>query len=116
MIKELDSVVLTVDLPEHRLQKGDIGTVVLLHQKKGYEVEFMTLGGTTLAVISLTPSTGSPGRKQGNRPGTLTLTPVSINNLPNGSRLHSIFSAFTHTSRNWVSIRAVAPQMMFLLQ
>ena len=53
MIRELDSVVLTVDLPEHRLKKGDVGTVVLLHDNAGYEVEFMTLGGETLVVVSL---------------------------------------------------------------
>ena len=53
MIKELDNVVLTVDLPEHGLKKGDVGTVVLLHGDKGYEVEFMTLGGETLTVVSL---------------------------------------------------------------
>jgi hypothetical protein len=32
MIKELDSVVLTTDLPEHGLAKDDIGTVVLVHE------------------------------------------------------------------------------------
>ena len=53
MIRELDSIVLTADLPEHRLKKGDVGTVVLLHDSAGYEVEFMTLGGETLAVVSL---------------------------------------------------------------
>lgn len=53
MIRELDSVVLTVDLPEHRLKKGDVGIVVLLHDGSGYEVEFMTLGGTTITVVSL---------------------------------------------------------------
>ena len=31
MTKELDRVVLTVDLPEHGLVRGDVGTVVLLH-------------------------------------------------------------------------------------
>jgi len=57
MIKELDTVVLDVDLPEYRLEKGDIGTVVLIHQNhKGYEVEFITLEGETLVVISLFPS------------------------------------------------------------
>ena len=53
MIRELDNVVLTVDLPEHRLKKGDVGTVVLLHDRRGYEVEFITLDGSTLAVVSL---------------------------------------------------------------
>jgi len=54
MIKELDSVVLTVDLPEHGLKTGDVGTVVLMHDSGGYEVEFITLGGATLAVMTLT--------------------------------------------------------------
>ena len=54
MIKDLDSVVLTGDLPEHGLTKGDIGTVVLLHEGgKGCTVEFMTLTGKTLAVVTL---------------------------------------------------------------
>jgi hypothetical protein len=54
MIKELDSVVLTTDLPEHRLAKGDIGTVVLVHEDgKGWTVEFMTLSGNTIAVVTL---------------------------------------------------------------
>jgi uncharacterized protein DUF4926 len=60
MIRELDSVVLTVDLPEHRLRKGDVGTVVLLHDGRGYEVEFMTLNGETLAVVSLDHSRVRP--------------------------------------------------------
>jgi len=39
MIKELDTVVLYVDLPEFHSEKGDIGTVELVHQNhKGYEV------------------------------------------------------------------------------
>jgi hypothetical protein len=33
MIEELASVVLTTDLPERGLQAGDIGTVVLVHQR-----------------------------------------------------------------------------------
>lgn len=55
MIHELDSVVLTSDLPELGLKRGDVGTVVLDHVGKGYEVEFMTLDGETLAVVSLSP-------------------------------------------------------------
>lgn len=50
---ELDPVVLTVDVPEHSLKSGDVGTVVLTHDGKGYEVEFVNLQGHTLAVISL---------------------------------------------------------------
>ena len=60
MITELGSVVLTVDLPEHRLQRGDVGTVVLVHGDRGYEVEFITLDGETLAVVSLARSQVRP--------------------------------------------------------
>lgn len=54
MIQELERVVLTTDLPEYRLKQGDVGTVVLVHQGgQGYEVEFVTLDGETVAVVSL---------------------------------------------------------------
>ena len=53
MMKELESAVLTVDLPEHGLSTGDIGTIVLVHGKEVHEVEFVTLEGETLAVVSL---------------------------------------------------------------
>ena len=54
MIKELDSVALTTDLPEHDLAKDDIGTVVLVHEGgRGFTVEFMTLTGKTIAVVTL---------------------------------------------------------------
>ncbi|MCS6938248.1 MAG: DUF4926 domain-containing protein [Roseiflexus sp.] len=55
MIEELANVALTVDLPEHGLQAGDIGAVVMVHQEgKGYTVEFLTLGGKTIAVVTVT--------------------------------------------------------------
>lgn len=54
MIQELDTVVLTRDVPQQRLRKGDLGAVVLVHEDKAaYEVEFVTLGGDTLAVVTL---------------------------------------------------------------
>jgi len=54
VINELDEVVLTCDLPDHGLAAGDIGTVMLVHSEgKGYEVEFMTLDGDTVAVTTL---------------------------------------------------------------
>ena len=53
MIRELDSVVLTCDLPDYGLKRGDVGTVVLEHPGGGYEVEFITLDGETVAVVSL---------------------------------------------------------------
>ena len=65
MIRELDSIILTVDLPEHGLKKGDVGTVVLLHHGAGYEVEFITLDGETIAVLSLSESqVRSVGRRE----------------------------------------------------
>ena len=57
MIRELDTVVLRRDLPEHGLRRGDMGTVVLVHSGgRGFEVEFMTLDGKTVCVISLSAS------------------------------------------------------------
>ncbi len=54
MIKELDDVILACDLPEHGLSTGDIGTVVLVQRgAAGYEVEFTTLDGDTIAVVTL---------------------------------------------------------------
>ena len=53
MIDELDLVVLKRDLPEERLAAGDVGTVVLVHQQgASYEVEFTTLSGDTVAVVT----------------------------------------------------------------
>jgi len=58
MISELDTVVLTRDLPEDGLEAGDVGTVVLVHDKSaGYEVEFTSLAGDTLAVVTVPAGT-----------------------------------------------------------
>lgn len=57
MIKEHDSIVLLQNLPEKSLKAGDIGTVVHVHKDgAGYEVEFMTLAGETVAIVTLLPS------------------------------------------------------------
>jgi hypothetical protein len=62
---ELDTIVLTTDLIEHGLKAGDLGTVVLVHKHGGYEVEFMTLDGETIAVVSLSPEQVRPvGRRE----------------------------------------------------
>jgi len=54
MIKEHDCIVLTTNLPEEGLEAGDIGTVVHIHRGgEGYEVEFMTLTGETVAIVTL---------------------------------------------------------------
>jgi hypothetical protein len=53
-IEEHASVVLRTDMPEHGLTARDIGTVVMVHQGgAGYSVEFMTLTGETVAVVTL---------------------------------------------------------------
>lgn len=66
VIRELDTIVLTSDLPEYGLRAGDIGTVVLVHAGgAGYEAEFMTLDGETIAVVSLHASQVRPvGRRE----------------------------------------------------
>jgi hypothetical protein len=54
MIKELDTVVLTHDIPEHGLETGDVGAVVHAYEHAdAYEVEFVTAEGRTVAVLSL---------------------------------------------------------------
>ena len=54
MINELDRVALTKALPEHGLVPGDVGTVVLVHKGgEGFTLEFMTLGGETLAIATV---------------------------------------------------------------
>lgn len=54
MINELDPVVLTKDLPDSGLRVGDVGTVVMVHQNgAGYDVEFCTFRGLTIAVKTL---------------------------------------------------------------
>lgn len=61
MIRELDRVALTVALPEHGLEPGDVGTVVMVYgDGRGYEVEFLTLGGETVAVETLLPEQVRP--------------------------------------------------------
>lgn len=54
MIEEHASVILTRDLPKHRLFRGDVGVVVHVHgDGEAYEVEFMTMSGATVAVCTL---------------------------------------------------------------
>ena len=54
MIEEHDIVVLTRDLPEEHLLAGDSGTVVFVHiGGKAFEVEFTTLAGDTIAVVTI---------------------------------------------------------------
>ena len=57
-VKEHDFVVLTADLPEQRLQAGDVGTVVHVYAgRAAVEVEFVSLDGETVALATL-PASG----------------------------------------------------------
>jgi hypothetical protein len=54
---EHDRVILTEDIPNHRLRSGDVGAVVHIHNKgEAFEVEFTTLTGQTVAVTTVKPS------------------------------------------------------------
>lgn len=58
-IKENDVVALLVDLPEQRLHRGDVGTVVNVFTKTeqhpgGYEIEFVTESGNVNAHADIT--------------------------------------------------------------
>lgn len=60
-VPEHERVVLAVDLPALGLRAGDIGCVVHVHPGgAGYEVEFCTLTGETIAVASVIASQVRP--------------------------------------------------------
>src|SRR5436853_4073317 len=64
MAQELEDVILECDLPKHGLRRGDIGTAVLTHRGgEGYEGEFTTLNGETLAVVTLLTTQVRPAHK-----------------------------------------------------
>lgn len=63
MIKELDPVVLTQSLPEQGLQAGDVGWVVMIHVGgAGCEIEFVTLAGETVSVVTVPSDAVRPVR------------------------------------------------------
>ena len=51
--RELDTVALSRDLPEHTLQRGDLGAVVHVLGPDRYEVEFVRASGVTEALVAL---------------------------------------------------------------
>ena len=52
-IQLLDVVALTADVPEHGLERGQVGTVVEILAPERYDVEFCDDGGRTYALIAL---------------------------------------------------------------
>ncbi|MFO7871152.1 MAG: DUF4926 domain-containing protein [Kiritimatiellia bacterium] len=54
MIKEHDRVVLTLNVADKALEKGDVGTVVHVYSGgDAFEVEFVSLDGRTEAIATL---------------------------------------------------------------
>ena len=51
--KVLDPVVVRVDLPDAGISKGDVGTVVEVHEKGGLEVEVVDAEGETIGVVTV---------------------------------------------------------------
>jgi hypothetical protein len=53
VIKEGDRVALEIDIAAQGLKRGDVGTVVFVYDRGGYQVEFATANGKI--VEKLTP-------------------------------------------------------------
>lgn len=63
MIHELDTVVLTHDIEEHGLHRGDRGAIVHCYSDgSAFEVEFVSTDGQTLALLTLTSADVQPIR------------------------------------------------------
>jgi hypothetical protein len=55
MIHESDTVVLSHDIDEYGLKEGDGGAIVHCYENgAAFEVEFVTSGGETIALLTLT--------------------------------------------------------------
>lgn len=52
--KQLDTVVLTRDLPDDGLREGDLGAIVEVYSPESFEVEFVAASGRTQALLELT--------------------------------------------------------------
>ena len=60
-MKELDTVVITKDIPKLNLVKGDIGTIVHIYgETTGIEVEFVSGEGKTVGIETLKKSDVRP--------------------------------------------------------
>ena len=65
-IPDYTRVVLTEDLPEHALRAGDVGVVCHTHAGgAGYEVEFFSLTGATVAVATVSAGQVRPAAPEG---------------------------------------------------
>jgi hypothetical protein len=73
-------VILQIDLPEHGLFAGDVGTVVEHHsvpgKEDGFSVEFFDMTGKTVAVVTL-PAHQLRAPVPGDRPSVRKASPAS---------------------------------------
>lgn len=54
MIHELDQIVLTADIAGTQFKAGDVGVVVHIYESgQHFEVEFFSLGGDTLDIVTV---------------------------------------------------------------
>ena len=53
MFNLLDTVVLTNDIADAGLRRGDLGAIVEVHSFSAYEVEFVAASGRTQALLTL---------------------------------------------------------------
>ena len=64
MFKEHEQIVLTADVSGDQgeeLKPGDVGTIIHVHPgEDAFVVEFMALGGGTLAIATVLPSQSRP--------------------------------------------------------
>ena len=54
MFNLLDAVVLTGDVPDVGLRRGDLGAIVEAYGRNTFEVEFVAASGRTHALVTLT--------------------------------------------------------------
>jgi hypothetical protein len=80
-IELYQDVILTVDVPEHGLCAGDVGTLVERHvvpaKEDGCSVEFFDMTGRTVAVVTL-PCSCLRAPTAADRPSTRTLSGVGV--------------------------------------
>ena len=61
MFKEHDRIVLTSGISAEGLEAGDVGTIVHVHRHgEAFEVEFLTLDGSTAAIATVLSSQARP--------------------------------------------------------
>ena len=54
----LETVIATIEIPNHQVLRGDLGTIVEIYDNPNlaYEVEFVNPDGTTRALLTLLPN------------------------------------------------------------